>query len=62
MYSHYSPDNTACLWDINSSTLLLKYTGHTGSGGISHDFVVVTFNSNLILFQLIVLHFIQVIP
>ena len=37
----YSPDNTACLWDINSSTLLLKYTGHTGSGEISHDIVVV---------------------
>lgn len=26
-----SADNTACIWDINNGTVLLKYIGHTGS-------------------------------
>ena len=32
VYICYITDNTACIWDINNGTVLLKYIGHTGSG------------------------------
>ena len=28
-----SADGTSCIWDVNSGALILRYTGHNGSGG-----------------------------